>query len=200
MRKMRAGSTPGCGGGAHDHAGSAGVGGGQLAGSCGMRGRRWLWEASRTDPASNVLEPTVLTDMRPGFQRPPGGDLRARPPHRPCEGRGGGGSDGPTRLPYGLSASVWTRDRARGVAVARRLRAGAVCVNDALVHFGVPGLPFGGVGESGFGRSHGVEGLREMTRTPERAGGPPGLWNGNPGGFPIPAAPRGCSGLRSSSA
>ena len=64
-----------------------------------------------------------------------------------------------------LSGSVWTRNRDRGMAVARRIRAGAVCVNDAIVHFAVPGLPFGGVGESGFGRSHGPEGLAEMTRT-----------------------------------
>jgi hypothetical protein len=60
---------------------------------------------------------------------------------------------------------VWTQDRKRGVAVARRLRAGAVCVNDAVVHFGIPSLPFGGVGESGYGRSHGEEGLGEMTRS-----------------------------------
>ena len=38
-------------------------------------------------------------------------------------------------------------------------------MNDALVHFGIPSLPFGGVGESGFGRSNGLEGLREMTRS-----------------------------------
>jgi acyl-CoA reductase-like NAD-dependent aldehyde dehydrogenase len=68
-------------------------------------------------------------------------------------------------LPYGLSASVWTKNQTRGVSIAQRLRAGAVCVNDTIVHFGVPALPFGGVGESGFGRSHGLDGLREMTRT-----------------------------------
>ena len=48
--------------------------------------------------------------------------------------------------------------------MARRLHAGAVCVNDALVHFGIPSLPFGGVGESGYGRSGGAAGLEEMTR------------------------------------
>ncbi len=118
----------------------------------------------RTDPASNVLEPTILTDVDPAsslLREETFGPLL--PIVRVRDG------EEALRLanetPYGLSASVWTRDRSKGVAVARRLRAGAVCVNDALVHFGIPGLPFGGVGESGFGRSHGVEGLEEVTRS-----------------------------------
>jgi acyl-CoA reductase-like NAD-dependent aldehyde dehydrogenase len=66
---------------------------------------------------------------------------------------------------YALSASVWTGDRRRGMELARRLRVGAVTVNDVLVHYGLPGLPFGGVGESGFGRTKGLDGLAELTRT-----------------------------------
>lgn len=66
---------------------------------------------------------------------------------------------------YGLFASVWTGDRARGLQVARRLRAGGVSVNDVLSHYSVPQLPVGGVGESGFGRRRGLEALDEMTRT-----------------------------------
>jgi hypothetical protein len=38
-------------------------------------------------------------------------------------------------------------------------------VNDALVHYGIPSLPFGGIGESGYGRTRGLEGLGELTRT-----------------------------------
>jgi acyl-CoA reductase-like NAD-dependent aldehyde dehydrogenase len=67
--------------------------------------------------------------------------------------------------PYGLFASVWTRDRRRGLAVARRLRVGGVSINDVLTHYGVPSLPMGGVGDSGFGRRRGVEALDDMTRT-----------------------------------
>lgn len=67
--------------------------------------------------------------------------------------------------PYGLFASVWTRDRRRGESVAGRLCAGGVSLNDVLSHYGAPGLPVGGVGWSGFGRRRGVEALEEMTRT-----------------------------------
>ncbi|TWH66251.1 acyl-CoA reductase-like NAD-dependent aldehyde dehydrogenase [Micromonospora olivasterospora] len=65
-------------------------------------------------------------------------------------------------LPYGLGGSVFGRRRA--VAVARRLRAGMVAVNSALTFAGMSTLPFGGVGESGFGRIHGEDGLREFGR------------------------------------
>jgi len=69
------------------------------------------------------------------------------------------------RSPLGLGASVWSKDRAGAHALARRLQAGGVTINDCLVHFAVPALPFGGVKASGFGRSHGEEGLREFCTT-----------------------------------
>src|SRR6202023_2049871 len=46
--------------------------------------------------------------------------------------------------PYGLQASVWTRDVNRGEALARRVQAGAVCVNDAQVNYLALNLPMGG--------------------------------------------------------
>jgi acyl-CoA reductase-like NAD-dependent aldehyde dehydrogenase len=64
--------------------------------------------------------------------------------------------------PYGLSATVFSRRR--GVELARALRAGMVAVNGILSFTGVGGLPFGGVGESGFGRVQGADGLRAFTR------------------------------------
>src|SRR5882724_515891 len=65
---------------------------------------------------------------------------------------------------YGLAASVWTRDRARGEATARRIQAGSVMMNDALSCFGISEAPHGGVKASGTGRSHGRLGLEEMVR------------------------------------
>lgn len=65
---------------------------------------------------------------------------------------------------YGLAASVFARNRRRAMVVARRVRSGATSVNAVLAYASVPSLPFGGVGDSGFGRIHGPDGLREFTR------------------------------------
>jgi aldehyde dehydrogenase (NAD+) len=63
---------------------------------------------------------------------------------------------------YGLGASVFSGKR--GEQIAARLRCGMVAVNGVITFAGVPALPFGGVGQSGFGRIHGEDGLREFTR------------------------------------
>ena len=65
--------------------------------------------------------------------------------------------------PLALAASLWT-GRKRGERLVPRIRAGMVSVNDVLYHGAVAALPFGGSGDSGYGRVHGEEGLREMTR------------------------------------
>ena len=69
------------------------------------------------------------------------------------------------RSPFALSASVWTRDAARGKAIAAKLRAGAVMVNDAISYFAIAEAPHGGCGLSGWGRTHGKAGLLEMVQT-----------------------------------
>ncbi|MCK9903329.1 aldehyde dehydrogenase [Parafrankia colletiae] len=65
---------------------------------------------------------------------------------------------------FGLAASVFTRNRKHGIDAARRLHTGAVSVNSVLGFASIPALPFGGVGDSGFGRIHGADGLREFSR------------------------------------
>jgi acyl-CoA reductase-like NAD-dependent aldehyde dehydrogenase len=65
---------------------------------------------------------------------------------------------------YGLAASIWTRNRARGERLARRIHAGTVMVNDVVSCFGISEAPHGGVKASGVGRTHGRFGLEEMVR------------------------------------
>jgi acyl-CoA reductase-like NAD-dependent aldehyde dehydrogenase len=65
---------------------------------------------------------------------------------------------------YGLGSAVFTRDRSAAMTAARSLRSGMTSINSVLGFAIVPALPFGGVGESGFGRIHGADGLREFTR------------------------------------
>jgi acyl-CoA reductase-like NAD-dependent aldehyde dehydrogenase len=61
---------------------------------------------------------------------------------------------------YGLNANVWTRDKHRGLEIARRIESGSVVVNDCMVTYGVTESPFGGVKESGIGQVNGEIGLR----------------------------------------
>jgi len=61
---------------------------------------------------------------------------------------------------YGLGSAVFSATQ--GVDIARRLRVGMTTVNDVIVISQNPGMPFGGRGDSGYGRKHGVEGLLEF--------------------------------------
>ena len=67
---------------------------------------------------------------------------------------------------YGLTASVWTKDIARGRNIAERIEAGTVMVNDVLYTHGIAQTPWGGIKDSGYGRTHGRMGLLELV-TPQ---------------------------------
>ena len=128
------------------------------------RGARVTVGGTRLSEGSNVFKPTVLVDvdqsMRVVWEETFGPLL---PVMRVRD------EEEALRLanvsPFGLFASVWTEDRDRGEGIAERLRAGGVSINDTLSHYAVPGLPMGGVAESGFGRRRGVAGLEEMSRS-----------------------------------
>jgi succinate-semialdehyde dehydrogenase/glutarate-semialdehyde dehydrogenase len=64
--------------------------------------------------------------------------------------------------PFGLTASLWTRDIGRGRRIASRIEAGTVMVNEVLYTHGIAQTPWGGVKQSGLGRTHGRLGLLEM--------------------------------------
>ena len=66
--------------------------------------------------------------------------------------------------PFGLTASIFSRDHSTSLQMAERLRTGLVSINEvAATLYGHPEIPWGGVGASGFGRSHGEAGLLDST-------------------------------------
>jgi succinate-semialdehyde dehydrogenase/glutarate-semialdehyde dehydrogenase len=67
---------------------------------------------------------------------------------------------------FGLTASVWTKDTRRGRRLAEKIEAGTVMVNEALYTHGVAQTPWGGMKQSGLGRTHGRLGLLELV-TPQ---------------------------------
>ncbi len=65
---------------------------------------------------------------------------------------------------FGLTASVWTKDKAKGKRVAEQIEAGSVCINEVLYTHGIGQTPWGGFKNSGRGRTHGLEGLMELVQ------------------------------------
>ena len=129
-----------------------------------LRGARVVAGGGRLEDGSNLFLPTVLVDvdasMKVMWEETFGPILPIVKVRDEEEA---------LRLvnvnPFGLFASVWTDDRERGERFGEKLRVGGVSVNDVLSHYAIPGIPMGGVGESGFGRRRGVGGLEEMTRS-----------------------------------
>ena len=118
----------------------------------------------RVDLGPNFFEPTVITNVDSTmklFQEETFGPILAIQAVADAEEAVVRANDSP----FALAASVWTRDTSRGEAIAKRLRAGAVMVNDAISYFAIAEAPHGGCGASGWGRTHGKAGLLEMVQT-----------------------------------
>ena len=126
-------------------------------------GARVLAGGGRRDENGHFFEPTVLVDvnhtmacMREETFGPTVPIMRVRD------------AEEAVRLandsPYGLQASVWTKDAAKGERLARRIESGVVTVNDAQVNYVALELPMGGWKESGFGTRHGSDGIRKYTK------------------------------------
>ena len=65
---------------------------------------------------------------------------------------------------YGLSSSIFGKDKRRINRIIKRMKTGNVNINDAMTSYIIPTLPYGGEGISGLGKQHGVEGLRSFCR------------------------------------
>ena len=66
---------------------------------------------------------------------------------------------------YGLSASIFGRNKKRIKSIASNIKTGNISINDVITHYGIASLPFGGVGLSGIGKIHGIEGLKSFCIT-----------------------------------
>jgi len=64
----------------------------------------------------------------------------------------------------GLTASVWSRNNKKALAIGRKIKSGAITINDHLMSHGLAETPWGGFKQSGIGRTHGDIGFAEMTQ------------------------------------
>ena len=117
----------------------------------------------RTDLGANFFAPTVIAGVNSSmrlFQEETFGPILAVQSVADADEAVNRANDSE----FALAASIWTSDNSRGQAIASRLRAGAVMVNDAISYFGIAEAPHGGCAASGWGRTHGKAGLLEMVR------------------------------------
>jgi succinate-semialdehyde dehydrogenase / glutarate-semialdehyde dehydrogenase len=122
-------------------------------------GARLVLGGGRLDRPGNYFAPTILSDVdsrmavfREETFGPVAAIVRASGDEEAIELA--------NDTPYGLGASVWTRDRERGLAVGIRVTSGALFVNGVVASD--PRLPFGGTKRSGYGRELAREGIREF--------------------------------------
>ncbi|MET0836503.1 MAG: succinic semialdehyde dehydrogenase, partial [Thermoleophilaceae bacterium] len=127
------------------------------------RGARVLSGGGRRDEGGHFFEPTVIVDVDHSMAAMREETFGPTVPIMKVKD-----ADEAVRLandsPYGLQASVWTKDAAKGERLARRVEAGAVTVNDAQVNYMALELPMGGWKESGLGTRHGADGIRKYTK------------------------------------
>jgi len=119
--------------------------------------------SARPDLGPNFFEPTVIAGVDSSmrlFQEETFGPILAIQVVRDAKQAIAQANDSP----FALAASVWTKNKTQGMALAAELRAGAVMVNDAISYFGIAEAPHGGCGASGWGRTHGKAGLLEMVQ------------------------------------
>jgi succinate-semialdehyde dehydrogenase/glutarate-semialdehyde dehydrogenase len=128
------------------------------------RGARVLAGARRlTGLGRNFYAPTVLADVTQDMRimrEETFGPVLPIAPFETDEEAAGLANDSE----FGLAASIFTRDAARGEKLARRIHAGTVMLNDVISCFGISEAPHGGVKSSGVGRTHGRFGLEEIVR------------------------------------
>jgi acyl-CoA reductase-like NAD-dependent aldehyde dehydrogenase len=118
---------------------------------------------SRPDLGPNFFEPTVIAGVDSSmklFQEETFGPILAIQVVKDAKEAISRANDSP----FALAASIWTKNKTRGMALAAEMRAGAVMVNDAISYFGIAEAPHGGCGASGWGRTHGKAGLLEMVQ------------------------------------
>jgi succinate-semialdehyde dehydrogenase/glutarate-semialdehyde dehydrogenase len=118
---------------------------------------------ARPDLGPLFHEPTVVTDVTPGmalYREETFGPVVAVYPVDGDDAAVAAAND----TEYGLNASVWSRDLGRAGAVAARIEAGTVNVNEGYAAtYGSQGAPMGGMKSSGLGRRHGADGLLKLT-------------------------------------
>lgn len=136
----------------------------RLVSSALLAGAKLEIGGHRTPGQGMFFEPTVLTGcrqdmdvMRKEIFGPVVPIMRVHDEHRAIE------LANDSQL--GLLAYVFTRDRERGKRIAERIAAGTVMINDVLATFGCPETPWGGVKQSGIGRTHSRQGLRDLCET-----------------------------------
>ena len=127
------------------------------------KGARVLAGGKRRDDGGHFFEPTVLVDVDHDMDCMREETFGPTLPIMKVSD-----SQEAVRLsndsPYGLQASVWTKDAAKGQRLARSIEAGVVTINDAQINYVALELPMGGWKSSGLGSRHGADGIRKYTK------------------------------------